>query len=66
MFRAKQTSISGAKAYVLREEFDGVSFSRHLQTLRVPLGERASLKARPGWLRLYGAESPQSNFCPAP
>lgn len=49
--------------YMLREEFDGVSFSRHLQTLRVPLGERASLKARPGWLRLYGAESPQSNFC---
>lgn len=49
--------------YVLREEFDGASFSRHLQTLRIPLGERASLRARPGWLRLYGAESPQSNFC---
>jgi Beta-xylosidase len=41
----------------LREEFDKSSWSVHLQTLRVPLGERASLTERPGYLRLYGKES---------
>ncbi len=41
----------------LREDFDGASWSLHLQTLRVPLAERASLSERPGYLRLYGKES---------
>lgn len=46
----------------LREEFDNDTWSIHLQSLRVPLGERASLKARKGYLRLYGAESPNSKY----
>jgi len=41
----------------LREDFDGDPWSIHLQTLRVPLSERASLTERPGYLRLYGRES---------
>ncbi len=44
------------KKYLL-EDFDGDSWSIHLQTLRVPLAERASLTERPGYLRLYGKES---------
>ena len=41
----------------LMEEFDRDTWSIHFQTLRVPLEERASLKERPGYLRLYGKES---------
>lgn len=41
----------------LMEDFDKETWSIHLQTLRVPLEERASLKERPGYLRLYGKES---------
>jgi xylan 1,4-beta-xylosidase len=41
----------------LMEDFDQSSWSIHLQTLRVPLAERASLEERPGYLRLYGRES---------
>jgi xylan 1,4-beta-xylosidase len=41
----------------LMEDFDQSSWSIHLQTLRVPLEERASLEERPGYLRLYGRES---------
>lgn len=46
----------------LFEDFDGESWSIHLQSQRLPLGERASLKERPGYLRLYGAESLNSRF----
>ncbi|MCI5650396.1 MAG: glycoside hydrolase family 43 protein [Fusicatenibacter sp.] len=46
----------------LKEDFDGTAWSLHLQSLRVPLGERASLTERKGWLRLYGAECPNSKY----
>ena len=49
-------SFSTEKKYH-REEFDRETWSIHLQTLRVPLMERASLTERPGYLRLYGGES---------
>lgn len=44
------------------EEFDGDAPSPNLQTLRCPLGARADCAVRPGWLRLYGAESLESHF----
>lgn len=50
------------KGHDLKEEFDQEQWSLHLQTLRVPLGNRASLTERPGYLRLYGAESPNSRY----
>lgn len=37
--------------------FDQRRLPVSLKTLRQPLGDRASLTARPGWLRLYGRES---------
>lgn len=45
-----------------RDNFDGFSWSIHFQSLRTPLGARASLTDNPGFLRLYGAESPESLF----
>ncbi|MNJ48588.1 Beta-xylosidase [compost metagenome] len=40
------------------EHFDGVEISRHFSTLREPLAEEwATLKERPGYLRLKGRES---------
>lgn len=41
----------------LFEDFDGETYSIHLQSLRVPLDDRASLSARKSYLRLCGAES---------
>lgn len=41
----------------LMEDFNDTLWSIHLQSLRVPLDERASLTERPGYLRLYGKES---------
>jgi len=44
-----------------RDEFDGSALDVRWQTLRVPAAESwLSLKARPGWLRLVGRESPHS------
>jgi xylan 1,4-beta-xylosidase len=44
------------------ESFDG-PLSIHWQSLRAPLGEdQLSLTARPGYLRLFGAEPPVSHF----
>jgi xylan 1,4-beta-xylosidase len=51
-----ETSSVIEKKYLL-EDFDQDTFSIHLQTLRVPLGEAASLTERTGYLRLYGRES---------
>ena len=48
---------SAVKKNYLKEDFNEASWSIHLQTLRVPLEERASLTARPSYLRLYGRES---------
>lgn len=45
-----------------RDDFDKESWDPRFQSLRVPLGERASLSARPGWLRLYGRESLESLY----
>ena len=44
------------------DEFDGAMWNERLQSLRMPLENRASLQARPGWLRLYGAQSLESRF----
>ena len=51
-----ETDSDKVKKYLM-EDFDQQTFSIHLQTLRVPLDERASLIERPGYLRLYGKES---------
>jgi len=46
-----------------REDFDSPELNIHFQSLRTPLGEdQLSLTERPGYLRLKGAESPQSLF----
>ena len=46
-----------------REEFDGRSLSIHFQSLRRPIEPTwADLAARPGWLRLRGAEPTTSTF----
>lgn len=46
-----------------RMDFDARKLSVHLNSLRRPVSEDwASLKARPGFLRLYGMESPSSKF----
>ena len=55
----KEIDMSGPWFY---EDFDGDTWSLHLQSLRIPLDDRASLTDRPGWLRLYGAESLNSHF----
>lgn len=44
------------------DDFDGEKWSVNFSSLRRPLGDRASLSARPGWLRLYGEESLESRF----
>lgn len=46
-------SLSG----VFRDDFDGSSWDLKFQSLRLPLGKKASLTERPGYLRLYGGES---------
>lgn len=51
-----ETDSTVVKKYLM-EDFDKASWSIHLQSLRVPLAERASLVDRPGYLRLYGRES---------
>ena len=45
-----------------RDDFDGPLMDAKINTLRIPAGEFQSLIDRPGWLRLYGAESPVSRF----
>jgi xylan 1,4-beta-xylosidase len=47
----------------LRDDFDSVALSPHLNALRVPFDESwISLRERPGWLRLKGRESLMSLF----
>ncbi len=46
----------------MHEDFDGPFISPHLQSLREPLGNRADLTARPGWLRLRGGQSLFSHY----
>ncbi len=46
-----------------RLDFDTQKLSLHLNSLRRPISrDWLSLKARPGYLRLYGGESPSSKF----
>ncbi len=46
-----------------RLDFDSQKLSIHLSSLRRPVSrDWLSLKARPGFLRLYGGESPSSKF----
>ncbi len=45
-----------------RDDFDGENWNPRFQSLRVPMGDKASLTARKGWLRLYGRESLESRF----
>lgn len=46
-----------------RDDFDGEELDHSWQSLRVPVDESwASLKVRPGWLRLRGRESMHSLF----
>lgn len=44
------------------DDFDGTEWNLRFQTLRVPMGDKASLLERPGWLRIYGRESLESLF----
>ncbi|AFG37459.1 glycoside hydrolase family 43 protein [Spirochaeta africana] len=48
--------------YTWREDFDNAQPAAELQSLRLPLGERADLSINRGWLCLRGAESPESRF----
>ncbi len=57
-----ETRVMEGNTPQIYEDFDGDTWSLHLQSLRIPLGDRASLTERPGWLRLYGAESLNSHF----
>jgi xylan 1,4-beta-xylosidase len=43
-----------------RTDFDRAGLPDWFQTLRGPLGDAMSLTKHPGWLRLYGRESPAS------
>ncbi len=45
-----------------RDDFSGEKWNNHFQTLRVPMREKASMTARPGWIRLYGRESLESCY----
>lgn len=45
-----------------RDDFEGDTWNLRFQSLRMPLGERATLTERPGWLRLYGRESLESSY----
>lgn len=40
-----------------RDDFDNPALGYRYASPRMPLGDKASLKERPGWLRLYGQES---------
>jgi xylan 1,4-beta-xylosidase len=60
---AKKASTKAAKPYVYGEKerldnFDEKTLGLEWNTLRSPLDDKASLKARPSWLRLYGQPYP--------
>ena len=56
-------AVSFAQDYPVQDEFTSATLNHHFQTLRVPFTEQmGSLSARPGYLRLFGAESPHSTF----
>lgn len=45
-----------------RDDFDKEDWNPRFLSPRIPLGDRASLTARKGWLRLYGRESLESLY----
>ena len=50
-------------SYPVKDDFDSEKLNMQFQTLRITLGEdMLSLKARPGYLRLYGRQSLMSTF----
>lgn len=50
----------------VKDDFDEETLNLHFQSLRIPLGEDiATLKDRPGHLRLYGRQSLMSTFTQA-
>lgn len=58
--------VSFPQDYLTTDSFDTPQLNHHLQTLRIPFTEEiGSLTARPGYLRLYGAQSPHSTFVQA-
>lgn len=62
----KMAEVTWDKGYDEKDDFDKDALNIHFQTLRIPLGEDiATLKERPGHLRLYGRESFTSKFVQA-
>src|SRR5699024_6958970 len=58
--------VAWEKDFDERDNFNSGVLNHHFQSLRIPLGEDiASLKNRPGHLRLYGRESLTSKFTQA-
>ena len=56
-------SVAGRKTAIYwKDDFEGKTWNINFQSLRVPLGGRASLLVRRGWLRLYGKETLGSCF----
>ncbi len=45
-----------------RDDFSGDTWNEHFQTLRTPMGNKASMTERPGWLRMYGRQSLESCY----
>lgn len=65
LLEAKQNDIETVPIkmdHSIMEEFDGEEWDSSFQTLRQPLGKRASLTARPGYLRLFGGNSLHSHY----
>lgn len=59
----KKNSVKAARPYIYgqkerRDDFNTQKLGLEWNTLRAPLDDKASLKARPGWLRLYGQPYP--------
>ena len=52
-----------AASPLVRDEFEGKALSLDYQSLRIPMDEHyLSLRARPGWLRMYGRSGLSSRF----
>lgn len=59
----KEEIFKGSRPGLERDDFDGQALNLDYQSLRIPMGERyLSLKARPGWLRMYGRSGLSSKF----
>lgn len=54
--------IEAKRQHEFRDDFDRSKLNPHFQTLRIPPDALISLSERPGWLRIFGAESIASPF----